>query len=164
MFVCFDDHFFNDLSEGTSSVTYDEILHTYLAIGIVGALHTGPWIQCRSGIRIQGPLCIHMAFDLDLSCVVLCDSAREQCVIQSNKCNTHNLRIEWSSPKTILNPDRGSGSCESFFSAHVKSLTICDWKGEHAYCLNMNPLALNFQCHLSMTTYFYDYPHFTLER
>ena len=37
------------------------------------------------------------------------------------QCNARSLRAVWSSRATTLNPDRGSGSSESVFSARVES-------------------------------------------
>ena len=60
--------------------------------------------------------------DLDPGCMLCCMfvirySARDS----FQQCNAHSLCAMWSSCKTTLNPDRGSGSSESGFSAHVES-------------------------------------------
>ena len=90
-----------------------------------GALHTGPWIRIRCGLRIwiQRPLCLHTAL---IRIRAACRTVRK---IQSSseQCNARSLRAVWSLREitlNMLNPNRGSVSSESDFSALVENPTL----------------------------------------
>ena len=74
-----------------------------------GALQPEPriCIRCRSGIRIQRPLCLHMA------------SIRIQAVHEQS--NAGSMCAVWSSRATTLNPDRDPYPVNLFFSARVET-------------------------------------------
>ena len=101
----------------------------------IGALHTEPWIwiRCRSGIRIQRPLCLHTASKrIWAACCAAWHCVRSSPAVQC----AHSLRAVWSSRETTMNPDQGSGSSESGFSALVESPTNCKPALAPEWCVN----------------------------